>query len=119
MNKEQKMNTEQEMARFEAWHERLYGRRPVRSSKYGAYQATTHCERWLVWKARAALQSQDRKPCTWEHDAEIDAYETTCGNTFIVGEGTPAENDMKFCCYCGGALIEAIDHARRIEGEEE
>ena len=72
-----------------------------------------------AWNRRAALQSQDRKPCTWEHDAEIDAYETTCGNTFIVGEGTPAENDMKFCCFCGGALIEAIDHARRVEGDED
>lgn len=70
-----------------------------------------------AWNRRAALQSQDREPCTWKYDKAIDAYDTACGNAFIVGEGTPAENDMKFCCYCGGVLTEAIDHARRIEGE--
>lgn len=65
--------------------------------------------------ADEALQSQDRELCFWAHNEEIGAYDTTCGNAFIVGEGTPTESGMKLCCYCGGSLVEHVDHARRVE----
>lgn len=39
----------------------------------------------------------------WENDG---GWDTTCGNRFYLCEGSPSENDMKFCCYCGGQLVE-------------
>jgi hypothetical protein len=45
--------------------------------------------------------------CFWvnhEPSSESDLWSTTCGNDFIINEGTPHENHMKFCCYCGGRL---------------
>lgn len=30
--------------------------------------------------------------------------ETTCGHAFELNDGTPTENGMKFCCYCGQVL---------------
>ena len=43
--------------------------------------------------------------CHWEHNEE-GYWETTCGNAFEVTEGTPLENNMRFCCYCGKRLVE-------------
>lgn len=29
---------------------------------------------------------------------------TDCGESFDITEGTPTENHMRFCCYCGKPL---------------
>ena len=42
--------------------------------------------------------------CCWTPDDDAGAYNTACGNKYLLIEGTPAENGMRFCCYCGGAL---------------
>ena len=31
-------------------------------------------------------------------------YETDCKEMFSISEGTPAENKMDYCCYCGKEL---------------
>ena len=47
-----------------------------------------------------------KSPCVWKYsDDEMDYYETGCGESFIVLEGTPTENRMRFCAYCGRPLI--------------
>jgi len=51
----------------------------------------------------AAAREQGRKDCTWKQNEEGN-WETSCGNLHILIEGIPAANDMKFCCYCGGAM---------------
>ena len=45
--------------------------------------------------------------CRWDYDEDMDAHETECGHAFTLIEGTPAENDMRFCPYCGGELWES------------
>jgi hypothetical protein len=45
------------------------------------------------------------KTCTWTEDSDGN-WETDCGETFILNDGTPKENHMKFCCYCGKPLKE-------------
>ena len=46
--------------------------------------------------------------CKWtEDDAGI--WNTECGDLFVVNEGSPEQNDMKFCCYCGKP-INQIDY---------
>lgn len=37
--------------------------------------------------------------CTWTEDCG--PYSTDCGHYFETIDGTPADNDMLFCCYCG------------------
>ena len=41
--------------------------------------------------------------CAWRED-EDGAWDTSCGQRFELNEGTPAENDMRFCPYCGKPL---------------
>jgi hypothetical protein len=46
--------------------------------------------------------------CTWaQADFETDAWETTCGGVFRLDDGTPSENKMRWCCYCGKSLQES------------
>ena len=54
--------------------------------------------------------------CTWECDSDGN-WETDCGEMFILNEGTPVDNSMKFCCYCGKPLREAP--VKLEEGTEE
>ena len=45
--------------------------------------------------------------CKWKYNGEsvsvddFDGYETSCGGLFHIIEGTPSENRMIFCPYCG------------------
>lgn len=52
------------------------------------------------------------KNCIWTMDNtgfyESETWETSCGNAFIINEGKPSDNDMKYCCYCGKKLQEKI-----------
>ncbi|HXS04866.1 MAG TPA: hypothetical protein VN731_10345 [Rhodanobacter sp.] len=43
--------------------------------------------------------------CSWSQDQDGN-WLTDCDNIFVITEGTPSENDMKFCCYCGEELAE-------------
>lgn len=43
--------------------------------------------------------------CTWTQN-EDGVYQTGCGNLFEFNEGTPAENEFRFCCYCGQKLVQ-------------
>jgi hypothetical protein len=47
-----------------------------------------------------------RPVCLWNN---VDGcWETTCGNAFEINDGTPSENNMTYCCYCGGKVEEDI-----------
>ena len=43
--------------------------------------------------------------CEWVEDDEGN-FETSCGEMFTFADGTPSDNAMKFCCYCGKELSE-------------
>jgi hypothetical protein len=55
--------------------------------------------RWVMTKKRPA------PTCIWNEVGEM--WETTCGEAFVVNDGTPSQNKMRFCCYCGKPLVEA------------
>jgi hypothetical protein len=38
-----------------------------------------------------------------------DTFETTCGNAFVFIEGSPEENDMHYCCYCGKSIKQVLE----------
>ena len=45
--------------------------------------------------------------CVWaQADSDTDLWETSCCRSFCLNEGTPTENHMTWCCYCGKPLEE-------------
>jgi len=54
--------------------------------------------------------SEETKPevCRWVQDGDgADLWESSCRGYFRIDDGTPSENGMKFCCYCGKPLEES------------
>ena len=47
----------------------------------------------------------EREECRWFHDDEDAAFDTQCGQRFVLNEGTPEDNYMNYCPFCGGKLI--------------
>lgn len=45
--------------------------------------------------------------CRWREDVEGGGavWETDCNNAFYIEAGTPADNRMRFCPYCGRTLV--------------
>jgi len=43
--------------------------------------------------------------CLWKQDDDGN-WKTGCGEMFVFFEGTPAENKMRYCHYCGKELKE-------------
>ena len=45
--------------------------------------------------------------CSWgEEDEESNDWITGCGGMFNITDGTPTDNHMRFCCYCGKPIDE-------------
>lgn len=38
--------------------------------------------------------------CAWVQDS-YGTWETSCGNSFEINEGTPHDNEMAYCAFCG------------------
>lgn len=54
----------------------------------------------------AALAEPQGDGCRWTEDEyEGGAWDTDCGQRFCIEDGTPEQNDMKFCCYCGHKIL--------------
>jgi hypothetical protein len=53
--------------------------------------------------------------CTWHEDENDGCWDTDCGEAFVLNDGTPESNHMKFCCYCGKPLVtdEAVGGAEQ------
>lgn len=43
--------------------------------------------------------------CEWTED-EDGNWTTECEHIFVLNEGSPVENEMQFCCFCGRSLIQ-------------
>jgi hypothetical protein len=68
----------------------------------------THRSYEFEHAARAALRALLAQPdkCEWaQEDESSDAWDTGCGSTFLINDGTPSENGMRYCCFCGKTLI--------------
>jgi len=49
----------------------------------------------------------DQATCIWTED-ENGIYQTECWNAFELNDGTPADNGMVYCCYCGNLIKENL-----------
>lgn len=60
---------------------------------------------------RAVLAQQaEPETCTWHQDDDSDSgvYATSCGHYFSITDGTPEDNKMQWCCYCGKKLTQEL-----------
>lgn len=61
-----------------------------------------------VLKLQAELQTvkqENERQCKWTPD-EDGVYDTECGEKFVLISSDPKGNQMKYCSYCGGKLID-------------
>lgn len=54
-----------------------------------------------------------KETCDWTPD-EDGNWRTECGDICIIIEGTPRENSMRFCTYCG---LKIRERATREESQ--
>jgi hypothetical protein len=52
--------------------------------------------------------------CTWTEEYIVcgeptGCWSTSCGHEYVINEGTPSENQMKFCTFCGKEIREETD----------
>ena len=121
MSEAPKYLTEDDLARFTEAAER------IRSGRFTPYEVRV----WIDFPNRATggifeqivtglLAEIDRlsnlAPCTWEHDKYAECWDTDCGENFVIESGTPTENRMEFCCFCGCPLQET--EPKEQEGDE-
>ena len=56
-------------------------------------------------RVAAALASETEPNCAWSQDGEdTDTWASGCGHLFCITADTPAENGMRYCCFCGWKL---------------
>ena len=63
------------------------------------------------WDAALAQQAEPvEQTCTWQQDGDSDSgvYGTSCGRYFNIEDGTPEDNKMAWCCYCGKKLAQEL-----------
>lgn len=53
----------------------------------------THAQQWL--------ESGEPATCKWTCDADMDAWESACGEAWQFMDDGPAENNVRFCQGCG------------------
>lgn len=58
---------------------------------------------WNVPDRFELATKRETEICNWEADSEGN-YSTDCGETFTLIDGTPEENRMRYCCYCGKTI---------------
>jgi len=55
--------------------------------------------------------------CKWEEEYD-GPWHTECGESFDLNEGTPKDNGMKYCCYCGKKLMSTEqEHTKETNGD--
>lgn len=67
---------------------------------------------------KEALSEEEKLPdvCVWGEDSNGNWW-TDCDECFVFSDGGPANNGMKFCCYCGAELQEKI-YEETDDGDE-
>jgi hypothetical protein len=57
-----------------------------------------------VWSAADEITELAREKCQWSEDGN-GAHETQCGQCFEFTHGGVQANGLKYCCFCGGAIV--------------
>jgi hypothetical protein len=54
--------------------------------------------------------TKQKQFCVWVRDCG--AWATSCDHVFEIIDGTPTENGMKYCCFCGCHLSQLDDERK-------
>ena len=55
------------------------------------------------------MSNEIKKICVWSQDSECsDIWLSSCKNAFTLIEGTPKENKVQFCMFCGRPVQEVV-----------
>lgn len=100
-------------------------------SEYFHFGAEQHarCRIDILWRYRMRLARLEGEAwralvreaeCAWAQEPDGGPWQTSCGNEFELIDGTPRDNGIAYCCYCGGSLeqIEYIDEAERDSNQQ-
>lgn len=72
---------------------------------HGEDQAKANHDHLLFLADIIEKEEQSRgQTCAWRQDAawdHSDTWNTDCGEAFVFIDGTPADNNANYCCYCG------------------
>jgi len=65
----------------------------------------------IEWQQRIDSVSEDREiqdtPCAWKQvDDDWGTWESSCGQLFCLDDGTPWQNNMRYCPFCGNSITE-------------
>ena len=52
------------------------------------------------------MNNMAKQKCKWTYDDSFNLWLTECGDEFSLITGTPSDNKMRFCPYCGRILVE-------------
>ena len=67
-----------------------------------------HIMQQLLQEHRSSvLRPIDQLACTWTEDAN-GFWDTSCDNAHTIINGTPADNLMRYCCYCGHLIVQKL-----------
>ena len=80
-----------------------------------AWKETEHTGAYIARLRRAVEQAAIPDPCEWLQDEWDNSYDTSCGNKYEIIDGTPEDNGMNYCTYCGGKLEAITSDATRAE----
>lgn len=81
----------------------------TRAQQEPKFSDSYHFDRTLAFvlkeAAQAICKTEGRESvCRWCYDEHCDCWETDCGESFWLTDGTPKDNQMQYCPYCGGRL---------------
>jgi len=58
---------------------------------------------------RAVLaRMRNKEKCTWVEDSEGEYWNTSCNQAFTLLAGTPVENSIRFCPFCGDEVLQTV-----------
>lgn len=57
------------------------------------------------------------KVCVWEEE-DGGTWTTGCSYSFFFADTSPSENEMAYCCYCGGRIEERRNKSKPYTEEE-
>ncbi len=69
--------------------------------EYGEYDLVRTMIITLVHDAQQAYESRAKSKCVWVENQDPDYWETSCGQSFTLIEGTLEDNHIRFCAFCG------------------
>lgn len=87
-----------------AWDEWLHAN--LDTTWMGPVGARLQPDRLYAAFMAGAAAAENLSPCIWTSDPIDGGWDAACGDKHWLTDGTPADNNMRFCPYCGRRLEE-------------